>query len=112
MFEFHSSKSFNKNINASFITLLPKCTGLSNFSDYHPISLIGCNYKILAKVLANRLKNVISSMIGVNQFAFIKGRQILDCSLIANEIVNSFKKNRSGGLLFKMDFEKGFDCVD
>ena len=45
------------------------------------------------------------------QFSLIKGRQILDCLLTANEIVDWLKKSNSGGLLFKVDFEKAFDSV-
>ncbi|RVW15738.1 putative ribonuclease H protein [Vitis vinifera] len=59
--------------------------GVEDLGDYRPISLLGGLYKLLAKVLANRLKKVIGKVISPDQNAFIKGRQILDGSLIANE---------------------------
>ncbi|RVW15620.1 hypothetical protein CK203_077767 [Vitis vinifera] len=61
--------------------------GVEDLGDYRPISLLGGLYKLLAKVLANRLKKVIGKVISPDQNAFIKGRQILDGSLIANEVM-------------------------
>ena len=55
--------------------------------DFRPISLLGSVYKILAKLLAERLKMVIDKLISHNQNAFIKGRQIIDATLVANESV-------------------------
>jgi len=63
-----------KGCNASFITLVPKKDNPSNLNDFRPISLLGCVYKILSKVLANRLKKVLSSVIDINQSAFLGGR--------------------------------------
>jgi hypothetical protein len=73
---------------------------------------VGSLYKILAKVLANRLRLVIGSVISESQTAFVKDRQILDGILIANEIVDEAKKSKKELLLFKVDFEKAYDSVD
>ncbi|GJU28730.1 putative RNA-directed DNA polymerase [Tanacetum coccineum] len=82
------------------------------FSDYRPISLIGCVYKVLSKILSNRLAKVISSVISPNQSAFIAGRQILDGCLIANEVIRMAYMENLQLLLFKVDFEKAFDSVN
>ena len=74
--------------------------------------LVGCIYKILSKVLANRLRLVVDEVVGANQFAFVRGRQILDCSLVANEIIDGIRRSGSSGLLLKVDFEKAYDSVD
>jgi hypothetical protein len=66
----------------------------------------------LAKVLANRLRMVVGSVISDSQSAFIKGRQILDGILVANEIVDEATRNKKELLLFKVDFEKAFDSID
>ena len=50
---------FEKSLNATFIALVPKKNGASNIRDFRLISLVGSVYKILAKVLANRLKEVL-----------------------------------------------------
>ena len=90
--EFHEHNSFIKSLNHTFLVLLPKKGGVEDLGDYRPISLLGGLYKLLAKVLANRLKKVIGKVISPDQNAFIKGRQILDGSLIANEVIDSWKK--------------------
>lgn len=76
------------------------------------ISLIGSLYKILAKVLANRIKTVLPRIISVTQSAFIGGRNILDGVLIANEIVDGWKKNRKSGIVLKPDFERAYDSIN
>jgi hypothetical protein len=82
------------------------------FSQKGSISLIGSMYKILSKVLEARLCRVIHKLIGPNQTTFLKGRQILDGCMIANEIVNFAKSEGIKMLIFKVDFEKAFDSVN
>jgi hypothetical protein len=68
--------------------------------------------KVLAKVLANRLKSVIGKVISETQSAFVKYRKILDGILIANEVVDDAKKRKKETLMFKVDFEKAYDSVE
>jgi len=67
---------------------------------------------VLAKLLANRIRTAIGSVISETQSAFVKGRQILDGILVANEVVDESKKLNKNLLLFKVDFEKAYDSVD
>ena len=94
---FFESGFFDRRMNASFIALIPKRFSLSSLNKYKPISLVGCIYKLLSKVLANRLRGVMEKVIGPNQFSFIKGRKILDCSLVDNEVIDEVKKKGSEG---------------
>jgi hypothetical protein len=80
--------------------------------DFRPISLIGCYYKIISKILAERLKKVIDKVVGEEQNAFVKGRYILDGGLIANETIEFLKKKRRKAFLLKIDFEKAYDSVN
>nr|GEX79581.1 reverse transcriptase domain, reverse transcriptase zinc-binding domain protein [Tanacetum cinerariifolium] len=62
--------------------------------DFRTISLIGCYYKIIAKLLAERVKRVVGNEVGEVQNAFIKGRYILDGVLIANDTMDYLKKKK------------------
>jgi len=109
--EFHVHGSFPKSINASFLALIPKSNHPQSFNDYRPISLIGCMYKIIAKLLANRLRIVLPGLIYERQSAFIKDRHILHGTLILNEVVEEAKRSKKPVMVFKVDFEKVYDSV-
>ena len=72
--EFYQHSKFEKSLNATFIALIPKKNGDSDIRDFRPISLVGSVYKILAKVLANRLKEVLDQLISESQNSFVGGR--------------------------------------
>jgi hypothetical protein len=112
MSEFHRNGKLTKGINSTFIALIPKVDSPQRLNEFRPISLVGSLYKILANVLANRLRLVIGSVISESQTAFVKDRQILDGILIANEVVDEARKSRKELMLFKVDFEKAHDSMD
>ncbi|GJX76965.1 putative RNA-directed DNA polymerase [Tanacetum coccineum] len=99
---FWDKGEFSKGCNSSFVTLIPKISDC----------LIGSFYKIIAKILAERVKKVIGKVIGEVQNAFIKDRYILDGVLIANETIEFLKKKKMKGLVFKVDFEKAYDSIE
>jgi len=72
--EFHRNGKLTKGINSTFIALISKVDNPQQLNDFRPISLVGSLYKILAKILVNRLRLVIGSIISDSQSAFIKGR--------------------------------------
>lgn len=104
--EFYVNAVFPKGLNSSFIALIPKIKDPQLISDFRPISLIGCVYKIIAKVLSNRLSKVMNHLIDERQSVFVKGRQLLHGVLIANEIVEEVWRSKRPCLVFKVDFEK------
>ncbi|GAU44274.1 hypothetical protein TSUD_135150 [Trifolium subterraneum] len=110
--EFHWNDKLTKSLNSTFIALIPKIDSPQRLNDFRHISLVGCLYKILAKVLANWLCLVIGSVISESQIAFVKDRQILDGILIANEVVDEARKSKKELMMFKVDFEKAYDSVD
>nr|GEV97170.1 RNA-directed DNA polymerase, eukaryota [Tanacetum cinerariifolium] len=82
-----------KGCNSSFIALIPKIPDANVIKDFRPISLIGSLYKIIAKILANRLVVVLGDIINEVQSAFIADRQILDDPFILNEVLQWFMEN-------------------
>nr|GEZ49101.1 RNA-directed DNA polymerase, eukaryota, reverse transcriptase zinc-binding domain protein [Tanacetum cinerariifolium] len=106
---FFSSVSFLRDCNASFITLIPKIQDAKFVKDFRPISLIRSVYKIIAKVLTNRLSLVMLDHISDVQSAFVANRQILDGPFILNELLSWCKYKKLKSMIFKIDFEKAFD---
>ncbi|GJY56466.1 RNA-directed DNA polymerase, eukaryota, partial [Tanacetum coccineum] len=97
--------------NSSFIALIPKIPDANLVKDFRPISLIGSIYKIIAKILTNRLVGVMGGIVNEVQSAFIADRQILDGPFILNEMLSWCKKRKKQSLIFKVDFEKAYDSI-
>jgi len=108
---FHDTGSIPKGCSASFITLFPKVKDPSKLEQYRLISLVGAIYKIIAKVLAGRIKKVINSVVEESQSAILKGRGILDSVIMANEAIEDLKRGGRSDLCLKVDFEKAYDSV-
>ncbi|KAL6324454.1 hypothetical protein AAG906_013266 [Vitis piasezkii] len=85
--EFHEHGCFVKNLNATFLVLVPKRGGAEELKDFRPINLVDNIYKLLAKVLANRLKKMIGKVVSKYYNVFMGIRQILDAGLKARGFV-------------------------
>ncbi|XP_019429814.1 PREDICTED: uncharacterized protein LOC109337317, partial [Lupinus angustifolius] len=111
--DFYIFGDLARGCNASFIVLIPKSSSPQGLGDFRPISLVGCIHKLISKLLVGRLKRVIHSVISDCQTAFIKGRNIMDGVVIANEIIDQARKKKDGNcFIFKVDFEKAYDSVN
>lgn len=110
-----STCSFPADFNNTNLFLIPKKTNACNMKDFRPIALCNVLYKILAKVLANRLKMILPGLISENQSAFVPGRSITENVLIAFEVLHHMKRKRGrneGEVALKLDISKAYDRVD
>jgi hypothetical protein len=97
--------------NSTFLVLIPKDSNPSNFSRFHPISLCSSSYKILTKIIANRLKPLLPKLISENQGGFLKDKHITDNIVLVQEAIHSNKKSKALGMVVKLDMVNAFDCV-
>ncbi|XP_058761431.1 uncharacterized protein LOC131634822 [Vicia villosa] len=109
--DFFSKGTLVKAISSSFLALIPKKKNPQGLSEYRPICLVGSIYKILAKILAARIRGVLDKVISTNQTAFVPGRSMMDGVLMVNEILDWAKRKKKGCLLLKVDFEKAYDSI-
>lgn len=99
-------------VNATALSLIPKKMDAETIKDYRPIACCNFLYKIISKVLANRLKNTLPEAIELNQCDFIKGRLLLENVLLATELVKDYHKDqRQSRCALKVDIAKAFDTV-
>jgi hypothetical protein len=110
--EFLRRQQLVKSLNVTFVSLVPKKADAVEMKDFRPISLVGGMYKILSKVLANRMKTILGKIISNSQNAFIGGRQILDSVLILNEVLDTQLWSSVPGVICKLDLEKSYAHVN
>ncbi|XP_075660413.1 uncharacterized protein LOC142630317 [Castanea sativa] len=102
-------------INHTLITLVPQVDNPELVTEFRPISLCNVLYKIYSKVLANRLKKFLPSLITEHQYAFAKDRLISDNILVAFETLHHMKNHsfgRHGFMALKLDMSKAYDRVE
>ena len=113
--EFLNNGIMELDVNYTQIVLVPKIKSPEKITDYRPISLRNVIYKIISKVLANRLKQILPHLIATTQSAFVPGRLITDNFLVAYESLHAMhyrKKGRRGSLALKLDVSKAYDWVE
>ena len=102
-------------LNHTNIVLIPKVKQPEKMSDFRPISLCNVMYKIISKILANRLKYILLSVISPTQSAFVPGKLITDNVLLAYETLHAMhtrKKGKKGSLALKLDIRKAYDRME
>ena len=95
------------------VTLLPKAgKDLKHVKNWRPISILNVDYKIIAKILANRIKYILPELINSDQLAYVQDRVIGENLRIVKDLIDYAKIHNLSGILLLIDFEKAFDSLD
>lgn len=110
--EFVQSNKLLKQINSTIIALVANIQHPTMISEFRPISYCNIIYKCIAKILENRLKLCLPSLISWNQPAFVQGRRIIDNILLAHEVIKDYHKPiGKPRCTIKIDIKKAFDSI-
>ena len=102
-------------LNETYICLIPKVQCPQKVTEFRPTSLCNIIYKIVSKVLANKLKRILPKVIGEAQSAFVLGRQISDNVFVTFETMHNVKmkgKEKKGLMAVKLDMSKAYNRVE
>lgn len=96
-------------LNTTFIVLIMKVEEANTPNKYRPIALCNVIYKLISKVVANRLKPLLPIFISPEQIGYVEGCQILDGIILSHEVIHSLKILRKPSMILKLDLSKAFD---
>jgi len=111
--QFFQSGWIMPSYNANALILIPKGPNSELVEQYRPIAMVNFKFKVISKILAYRLAQILPSIISKNQKGFIQGRNIKDCICLASEAINLMhKKSFAGNIALKIDIHKAFDTLN
>lgn len=105
----------NSDMNRTQITLIPKVPNPENLEQFRPINLCNFVYKIISKVMTNRLKPLLPNLIAEEQSAFVGERQIQDNILIVREVLHKLRTREGKSkfqVVLKLDMQKAYDRIE
>lgn len=111
--EFFSKGWILPNFNSNTLILIPKTENANTVEQYRPIALANFKFKIITKILAERLAPIMKTIISEEKRGFIQGRNIRDCICTTSEAINLLNNKSFGGNVdFKIDIAKAFDTIE
>eukprot|EP00253_Pinus_taeda_P009099 PITA_09099 len=108
---FFTKFKMGSSIKSSHLALIPKDPNPQSFDRFRPISLCNVSYKIISKILANRIKKILPSLISENQGGFVPRRHITDNVILIQEAIHNSMSRKEKGMIFKLDMANAFDRV-
>lgn len=111
LYEFYFGQLKIDRLNYGIITLVPKCKEAKQIQKFRPICLLNVSFKIITKVLMNRLAGCVRDVISATQTTFLKGRYIMEGVMVLHEALNFVHIHKQSAVLFKVDFEKAYDKI-
>lgn len=106
------NKQMLKSMNSTFLVLIPKKEGANNLDQFKPIALCNVVYKIITKLIVERLKPFLGTLISKEQGGFVEGSQILDGVVVAMEAIHSMANSKEKVMFIKLDMVKAYDRVN
>jgi hypothetical protein len=111
--EFFTTSWILPGYNSNIIALIPKTPDASSIDQYRPIAMANFKFKIITKIIADRLAPVLPNLVSDEQNGFIHDRDIKDCLCTASEVANLIHNKAHGGnVALKIDITKAFDTLD
>lgn len=107
--ESRRNKRMHPTWNATFMALIPKVEQTEEPHSFRPIALCNVIYKILATIMVKGLQPLLPELIAKEQTGFVKGRQIVDGIVVAQEVIHPLKKTGNKGMMVKIDLAKAYD---
>ncbi|CAI5467137.1 unnamed protein product [Closterium sp. Yama58-4] len=109
--DFEQTASLGAEFSMAVTVLLHKKGDKQDLLNYRPITLLSTAYKIIAKVLANRVKHRLDKVVSTGQFGFLPGRSLAGAVAIAADAIDAVNSRQEDWLLLLVDFRKAFDSV-
>ncbi|XP_074315836.1 uncharacterized protein LOC141652088 [Silene latifolia] len=111
--EFFRTCHMPRGSNSTLLALIPKTESPKSVTYFRPISCCTVFYKTVTKILANRMRKVLGGVVGLEQAAFIEGRDLFDNSMLAHEMANKYRRSLlTPRCILKIDIKKAFDSVN
>ena len=113
--DFFATGEMQSEVNRTVVCLNPNIKNPQSMTDLRPISLCNVLFRILSKVMANRLKCCLSNLISINQSTFVEGRLLTDNALVAFEVNHYIRRKTQGKYgcaSLKIDVSKAYDRLE
>lgn len=109
---FFGGFGYPRTLSSTRLVLIPKSDNPKSFNDFQPISFCNAN-KVISKLLANRLAQVLPNIISPEYSCFVRGREIANNLVLSQEMISELDhKNRGGNIALKLDMAKAYDRLD
>jgi hypothetical protein len=110
--DFHQNSLSVHSLNFGVITLIPKKDNTIKIQEYRPICLLNVSFKIITKVLSNRIGLMADIIVRPSQTAFMRGQNILEGVIILHESIHELQRKKLDRVILHLDFEKAYDKVN
>lgn len=100
-------------MNSTIVTPIPKVPNLDTVKKFRPIACCTVLYKLIGKIITNRMQGVIGEVVSQSQAGFIPDRQLADNFILATELIKGYnRKNVSPRCMIKVDLQKAYDSLE